>query len=107
MTILIVAIRERRGSVKSLIKRRASLAENPSRSPLMQSLGVHAHWLGRYPYIIYYRIVRDEVWIILGHVAREPWRGEIGRVVAVASAEGARYKVTRPCQKAGPFLRFD
>ena len=64
--------------VKSFIKQRiASLADNPSRSPLIKELGVHAHWLGRYPYIIYYRIVENEVWIVhIRHVTREPWRGE-------------------------------
>ena len=64
--------------VKLFVKQRiAHLGDNPRRSPLVKELGVHAHWLGRYPYIIYYRIVRDEVWIIhIRHVAREPWRGE-------------------------------
>jgi plasmid stabilization system protein ParE len=64
--------------VKSFIKQRiASLADSPSRSPLIKEFGVHAHWLGRYPYVIYYRIVGDEVRIIhIRHVAREPWRGK-------------------------------
>lgn len=64
--------------VKAFIKERiASLAGNPRRSPLIEELGVHAHWLGRYPYIIYYRIVEGEVWILhIRHVAREPWGGE-------------------------------
>ena len=40
--------------VKAFIKRRiASLAHNPGRSPSIKHLGVHAHWLGRYPFIIY------------------------------------------------------
>ncbi len=64
--------------VKAFIKQRvASLAAAPRRSPLIKTLGVHAHWLGRYPYIVYYRIVGDEVQIIhIRHIAREPWRGE-------------------------------
>jgi plasmid stabilization system protein ParE len=64
--------------VKAFLKRRiASLAQNPRRSPEIKELGVHAYWLGRYPYIVYYRAVRDEVWIIhIRHVAREPWGGE-------------------------------
>jgi addiction module RelE/StbE family toxin len=64
--------------VKTLIKQRIiSLGDNPKRSRLIKDLGVHAHWLGRYPYIIYYRVVGDEVWIIhIRHAARRPWEGE-------------------------------
>lgn len=64
--------------VKAFIKRRiANLAENPRRSTAIKELGVHAHWLGRYPYIIYYRAVGDEVWIVhIRHAARESWGGE-------------------------------
>jgi len=65
-------------AVKAFIKQRiASLSENPQRSRLIRELGVHAHWLGRYPYIIYYRIVDDEVRIVhIRHAARRPWEGE-------------------------------
>ncbi len=61
--------------VKAFIKRRiASLAQNPRRSRTIKELDVHAHWLGRYPYIIYYRTVGDEVWIVhIRHAARRPW----------------------------------
>jgi plasmid stabilization system protein ParE len=64
--------------VKRFIKERvAALANLPRRSAMIKELRVHAHWLGRYPYIVYYRIARDEVWIIhIRHVARVPWRGE-------------------------------
>jgi plasmid stabilization system protein ParE len=64
--------------VKAFIKRRIlSLGENPERSRRIEELGVHAHWLGRYPYIIYYRVVGDEVWIVhIRHAARRPWEGE-------------------------------
>jgi plasmid stabilization system protein ParE len=64
--------------VKAFIKRRiATLAQNPGRSPAIRELGVQAHWLGRYPYIIYYRTVGDEVWIAhIRHAVREPWGGE-------------------------------
>lgn len=64
--------------VKRFIKLRiAGLVDSPRRSLLRKELGVHAHWLGRYPYIIYYRVVRDVVWIIhIRYVAREPWRGD-------------------------------
>jgi toxin ParE1/3/4 len=63
--------------VKAFIKRRiVSLAENPARSRIIKELGVHAHWVGRYPYIIY-RVVGDEVRIIhIRHAARRPWEGE-------------------------------
>jgi plasmid stabilization system protein ParE len=63
--------------VKGFIKQRiASLGENPNRSPMIRGLGVRAHWLGRYPYIVYYRVEGDEVRIVhIRHVAREPWRG--------------------------------
>lgn len=64
--------------VKAFIKQRiASLAQHPRRSPLIKELGVHAHWLGRYPYIVYYRIADGEVWILhIRHAARRPWRGD-------------------------------
>ncbi len=64
--------------VKRFVKQRvASLVNSPRRSPMVKEFGVYAHWLGRYPYIIYYRIVGGEVWIIhIRHVAREPWRGD-------------------------------
>ncbi len=63
--------------VKAFIKNRiASLTHSPRRSALIKELGVHAHWLGRYPYILYYRAVKDEVWIVhIRHAAREPWGG--------------------------------
>ena len=63
--------------VKAFIKQRIeSLGENARRSPVIEELGVHAHWLGRYPYIIYYRVLKDEVCIVhIRHAARRPWRG--------------------------------
>lgn len=64
--------------VKAFIKQRiVNLGTHPQRSRLLRDLGVHAHWVGRYPYIIYYRIEGDEVWIIhIRHAARRPWEGE-------------------------------
>jgi plasmid stabilization system protein ParE len=33
-------------------------------------------WLGRYPYIVYYRVQNDEVVIVhIRHGARKPWTG--------------------------------
>jgi plasmid stabilization system protein ParE len=44
---------------------------------LIPELGIHALWLGRYPYIVYYRIGVDEIAIIhIRHAARRPWQGE-------------------------------
>jgi len=67
-----------RERLKAFIKGRiATLAQNPGRSPAIKELGVQAHWLGRYPYIIYYRIVGDEIWVVhIRHAVREPWGGE-------------------------------
>jgi plasmid stabilization system protein ParE len=32
--------------------------------------------VGRYPYLIYWRILDDDVWLIhIRHAARRPWRG--------------------------------
>jgi plasmid stabilization system protein ParE len=64
--------------VKAFVKKRiASLAQHPARTPLIKELGVHAHWVGRYPYIIYYRAVGEEIWIVhIRHAAREPWGGK-------------------------------
>ena len=64
--------------VKAFIKQRiARLGENPRRSPFIDELGVHAHWLGRYPYIVYYRIEEGEVRVIhIRHAARHPWGGD-------------------------------
>jgi plasmid stabilization system protein ParE len=53
------------------------LSEFPRRSPLVPGLDVHALWLGRYPFIVYYRVGHDEVSIVhIRHAARQPWTGE-------------------------------
>ena len=58
-------------------KTHRDLGSDPGRSPAIKELGVQAHWLGRYPYIIYYRIVGDEIWVVhIRHAVREPWGGE-------------------------------
>ena len=47
------------------------------RHRLIPKLGVHALWLGRYPYIVYYRVVGDDIAIVhIRHAARRPWEGE-------------------------------
>jgi plasmid stabilization system protein ParE len=64
--------------VKAYIKKRIlELGELSRRSPVVPGLGVHALWLGRYPYIVYYRVGEHEVSILhIRHVARQPWAGE-------------------------------
>ncbi len=64
--------------VKAYIKKRIlELGELSRRSPLIPELAVHALWLGRYPYIVYYRVGRDEVSIIhIRHAARQQWTGD-------------------------------
>lgn len=64
--------------MKAFINERiASLGNNPHRSRLIRDPNVHAHWVGRYPYIVYYRVSEDEVWVIhIRHAAREPWAGD-------------------------------
>lgn len=63
---------------KAFIKNRVSrLAQFPHRNRVVAGIGVHAHWLGRYPYIVYYRIVEDEIQIVhIRHTSRQPWHRE-------------------------------
>ena len=54
----------------------ASLARSPRRARFVKDLAVHALWLGRYPYIIYYRVSGEVVSIIhIRHGSRRPWAG--------------------------------
>lgn len=61
--------------VKAFIVRRIDrLGEMPSRHRVIPKLGVHALYLGRYPYIVYYRVGDDEISIVhIRHAARRPW----------------------------------
>jgi plasmid stabilization system protein ParE len=44
---------------------------------MIPQLSVHALYLGRYPYIVYYRVGRDEISIVhIRHAARRSWEGE-------------------------------
>lgn len=63
--------------VKSFIARKiADLTFAPRRTRIVKALGVHSLWLGRYPYIVYYRVDGDVVSIIhIRHAARRPWGG--------------------------------
>ena len=64
-------------NVKAFIKKKiADLSYSPRRARIVRDLGVHALWLGRYPYIVYYRVQNDEVVIVhIRHGARKPWTG--------------------------------
>jgi plasmid stabilization system protein ParE len=64
--------------VKAHIEKRISdLGVSVLRHRLVPGLGVHALWLGRYPYIVYYRVAGDEIAIVhIRHAARRPWEGE-------------------------------
>jgi plasmid stabilization system protein ParE len=64
--------------VKAFIVRRiAQLGDAPIRHRMIPQLGVHALYLGRYPYIVYYRVGRDEISIVhIRHAARRSWEGE-------------------------------
>jgi toxin ParE1/3/4 len=64
--------------VKAFIKQKIqSLSYSPHRARLVKGLDVRALWLGRYPYIVYYRVKGDFVSIIhIRHGARRPWSGE-------------------------------
>ena len=60
--------------VKAFIAEKiANLRYSPRRARFVKNLGVHALWLGRYPYIVYYRVSDDVVSIIhIRHGARAP-----------------------------------
>jgi toxin ParE1/3/4 len=64
--------------VKAFIKQKiADLSHSPRRARVIKDLGVHALWLGRYPYIVYYRVNGDVVSIVhIRHGARRPWTGQ-------------------------------
>jgi plasmid stabilization system protein ParE len=72
------ATRAARGEVKGFIARRiAQLGDTPVRHPMVAGLDVHALYLGRYPYIVYYRVGQDEISIVyIRHAVRRPWQGE-------------------------------
>ena len=64
--------------IKAYIEKRISeLGNSVLRHRLIPKLGVHALWLGRYPYIVYYRVDRDDIAIVhIRHAARRSWEGE-------------------------------
>jgi toxin ParE1/3/4 len=60
-----------------LEKRIAELGELEIRHPVIPKLGVHALWIGRYPYIVYYRVANEEISIVhIRLAARRTWEGE-------------------------------
>jgi len=64
-------------NVKAFIDQKiASLSYAPRRVRFVKGLGVHSFWLGRYPYIVYYRIDGDVVSVVhIRHGSRRPWTG--------------------------------
>lgn len=64
--------------VKAFIEKRTSeLGDSVVRHRVIPRLGVHALWLGRYPYIVYYRVGGIEIAIVhIRHAARRPLGGE-------------------------------
>jgi plasmid stabilization system protein ParE len=64
--------------IKTFLEKRISeLGSLEIRHRVIPKLGVHALWVGRYPYIVYYRVGNDEISILhIRHAARRPWRGE-------------------------------
>jgi plasmid stabilization system protein ParE len=69
--------------VKAFIADRIGrLGDTPVRHRMIAQLGVHALYLGRYPYIVYYRVRRDEIAIVhIRHAgtAAVARRGGIGK----------------------------
>jgi plasmid stabilization system protein ParE len=63
-------------SVKNLIERRITgLADFPFMAPETEVSGIHQLTIVQYPYKVYYKVERDEVWIL--HVRdrrRRPWK---------------------------------
>src|SRR5262245_40002168 len=68
--------------IKAFIKKRISdLSCFPERYPLNEELGARAFVLGRYPYIVYYRIRNYEISILhIRHTSRRPWRATTDRL---------------------------
>jgi toxin ParE1/3/4 len=64
--------------IKAFLERRISeLGDLEIRHRMIPNLGVHALWVGRYPYIIYYRVGKDEISVVhIRHAARRSWEGE-------------------------------
>ena len=58
-------------------KRIAALGDSVVRHRLIPRFSVHAMYIGRYPYIVYYRVGSDEIFIVhIRHASRRPWEGE-------------------------------
>ena len=60
---------------KGTIERRIQLlSEFPFIAPETDVAGVYGLVIGRYPYTVYYRMERDDVWIVhIRHERRQPW----------------------------------
>ena len=64
--------------IKAFIKKSMSeLSRFPKRFKFIEEIGAHALWLGRYPYVVYYRVRADEVIIVhIRHAAQRQWEGD-------------------------------
>lgn len=62
-------------SVKALIERRiAFLADFPQMAPETDQPGVYELTIVRYPYLVYYEINGDEIWVLhIRDARRRPW----------------------------------
>jgi plasmid stabilization system protein ParE len=62
-------------SVKALIEQRISLlADFPHMAPETDQPGVYELSILRYPYLVYYEINADEVWVLhIRDARRRPW----------------------------------
>ena len=63
--------------MKVFIKKRINDLQYFSESyPLIEERDARALFLGRYPYIVYYRVRGDEISILhIRHTSRRPWEG--------------------------------
>lgn len=65
-------------SVKTMIERRiALLAEFPRMAPETDQPGVYELTIVRYPYLVYYEISGEEIWVVhIRDARRRPWSDE-------------------------------
>ncbi len=65
-------------AVKGTIERRIhGLSEFPFMAPETDEAGSYELTIARYPYKIYYRVEKGEVWVVhIRHARRRPWDGK-------------------------------
>jgi toxin ParE1/3/4 len=68
------------GEIKAFVAKAINdLGDLPRRGPVIREFGVHAHWLGRYPFIVYHRVGRYDVAIIHIRYASRPGTSRVTR----------------------------